>query len=540
MLLGKLSSRRYSKYLWRSLVFIGSLMVLLFLQAHSVMAAPLHDGEGVVTDTSIIALDKLCIDGIVIDHQEKALSGWTVTATYIGTDVQPAPQTSVSNADGQIYFALPNPGHWLFSLAVPPDWIALTPDKFDVNVQYGQTLCEQIRFKVQQQITVIVYKIDEQHTPLAGWTIIATPGKDNTFSEVHQGVTDAQGVVTFTLTSGLWIFSEAAPEGTQWWEPVIPLNGVQQVDVKAPGPYTIRFKNKVKKTENGCIEVTKEDVPPPNADGSAGQSFGLPDWPIRVLRADDSVADAGKTDAFGKITFHLPFGPYVVEEDMLHGWEAAGPTQYQLTLSPSDSGCKQITFKNKQTVEGFCIEGMKVDDGMDRVYGIAGWTIDAQPTRKGDINPDPVVTDGQGKFRIDFPLDDYRVPGSTYQISEETRDGWTPNGPTVQTVTLPKYPGSCVVVPPFVNRQTNNSYTPPQTSRPHGGGHGHQDQGSWQPPHDPGPGGCSTYHTVTRGESISSIASQYHMNGGALMQANPWVYSQYRHWLYTGQQVCIP
>jgi hypothetical protein len=221
---------------------------------------------------------------------------------------------------------------------------------------------------------------------------------------------------------------------------------------------------------------------------------------------------------------------------MLPGWEPVTPTTYAVVLTREDEDCKEIVFQNKQKEKGFCFEGEKRDlkDGV----GIPGWEIYVEAIETGDIVPDPVVTDGQGRYRIDFPFDDYRVPGSTYLVCEETRDGWTPVNQTCYRVTLPKYPGACTTVPPFVNRQTNEQHPRPKTDHP-GKHHGGQHQGNkqWRPEH---PGACSAYHTVQRGESLYSIAPKYGTSGPALLHANPWVHGQRNNWVYVGQQVCIP
>lgn len=549
----KLLNRDHEDHFGRTLLVLVLAVALLLIQTPNVSAAPAKSIGGGGEVSSVIAGDALCVDGLVINHQEQPLRDWTVTASYLGNGDTAPPQTVVTNRNGEFSFELPVPGRWLFTLALPSDWIAVTDASFEVDIAYGSTDCVSVRFKVQQEIEVIVIKIDDDHTPLVGWTIIATPGPDNPFNEIYREETDEDGRATFRLPPGHWIFSEEAPADVTWWQPVMPVTGIQELVIRAPGPYTIRFKNDVKVVKNGCIQVTKRDVPPEGARNS--ESFGLPGWPIEVVRANGTVAASGTTDAFGNITFSdLPFGPYTVREEMLEGWEPATPTIYEVVLSRADDDCKEVVFENKQKEKGLCIEGQKVDQFGS--YGIPGWEITATPLEAGGIVPDAVVTDGQGKFRIDFPLEDYRVPGSTYEVCEEVRDGWTPIGPTCYTVTLPKYPGACRPVPPFVNRQTNEEHPEPQPHTPKHDEQKHDGQKHDEPKHDDRQpnkqkhngkqwqpqksNACSAYHTVKRGESIYSIAPKYGMSGSALMQANQWVRGQRNNWVYVGQQVCIP
>ena len=62
-----------------------------------------------------------------------------------------------------------------------------------------------------------------------------------------------------------------------------------------------------------------------------------------------------------------------------------------------------------------------------------------------DTRPDDVFTDGLGKYRFDFPDNDYRIPGSAFEVCEDDDvDGWLPHTPTCQIVKLPMMPGACV------------------------------------------------------------------------------------------------
>lgn len=514
--------KRSFNHFWRLGVVLAAAGLLLLLQTASVLAAGIKMAPTVqATGRSVeaVALDKLCVDGTVIDHQERPMQGWTVTATYMGDEGSYAPMTNVSNKNGRFHFDLPATGRWAFAVDVPESWEPITDPIFEVNVTYGNTeSCVQIRFKLEQLIEVIVIKIDDKHQPLAGWPVTAIPGDDNPFAEPVTEVTDEEGIARFYLPPGQWTFVEGEPEGVDWWRAISPPDGEQTIVVTAPGPHTIRFKNIIHKGR-GCIEVVKRDVPP---NGSA--SFGLEGWQVWVERMDGLIAAAGQTNAFGGIVFNdLPFGPYIVREEQLAGWVPASPTAYQVVLTPDDEGCQLIEFYNRQIENGFCIEGYKLDhhDGV----GIPGWGIEAKPDEEGGFTPDAVLTDGKGYYRIDLPLNDYRIPGSTYTVCEEEREGWTPASQTCYSVMVPWQEGACVQVPDFVNAQTRRDGKP-EVDKP--------DPGKPDKPHG---GMCSAQHVVRRGDTLSKLARYYHTSVQALVRAN---HIRNPNRIYVGQTLCIP
>ena len=485
------------------------LSFLLLLPVATVYAA--GNANGCVTPTN----DDLCVKGIVIDHQEKRLGdGRIVTATAAdGTAMAAA-----VDEDGAFEFENGLfPGRWTFAIDVlkaGEEWEPVTPASFDVTLDYSQSDCYLIRFKLRRVVTVIVVKIDENHNRLADWEIKAEPGADNRFAVSHTATTDANGEAVFRLSEGKWIFTEYAPEDVNY-VPVVPTNGRQELTVEGPGPQTIRFKNRL--NIYGCIDVLKQDVPPVD---SSDTPFPLQGWKINLLRADGTLAASGATNALGTISFEkLPYGPYTVVEEERVGWESATVTSYDVTLAPDQSGCTEVVFDNQQAEPQYCIEGRKIDT-FGKV-GIPGWKITAQPLDKGDWDPADQVTDGFGMFKFTFSGNDYRVPGSRYKICEDFEDvtGWQPLGPTCYTVTLPSQPGACLVVPDFVNQQVGHgsaSAAPTSSS------------------------GCRVTHTVKHGDSLYGIGYKYGVAPKAMVAANPWISSQPQMHLKVGQAVCIP
>lgn len=461
-------------------------------------------------------LDRLCVEGLVINHEEQPLAGWNVSATPYDTSGALIPNRTLkttSGPDGTFLFEENlSTGLWHFVIELQPGWAPVTADRFDVPLTYGRYACEQVRFKVRRLVTVEVLKVDAEHVPLSGWIIRAEPGAGNRFAVAQEQTTDANGVATFQLSPGQWVFSERAPAGISY-TPISPPTGVQKLDVTVPGPHRIRFKNRIEQQPQGCIEVIKRDLPPANAPQTP---TGLPGWYIGVLRADGSLAADGVTDGAGRITFSgLAPGPYTVYEEVVLGWEPVTPTAFSVTVV-DDPTCKTVTFQNQQVEPAFCVVGRKVDT--NGLVGIPDWQITAEPLAAGGYVPAPVVTDGLGNFRIDFPENDYRIPGAKYRVCEEIRSGWLPHTDTCQKVTLPQTPGTCVWLPfDFENQQVGHFPGPP----------------------DP-PAGCRAVHIVQSGEGLYAIGSRYGVSPADMLKANPWVRNQPHRWLYAGQEVCIP
>jgi hypothetical protein len=373
--------------------------------------------------------------------------------------------------------------------------------------------CLKVRFKQRPIIEVTVIKVDDNYNPLANWVIRAEPGRGNVFGVAKELTTDDSGQVVFQLTPGQWIFTERPPSGVKY-TPVIPANGRLELNVTPPGPHTIYFKNRLMGGD-GCIEAYKYDLPP------NGTPIPLPGWKIEVRRANGSLAASNTTDGTGYVKFsNLPPGPYTVVEEMRIGWEPVESTSYHVTVQGGDA-CEIVEFVNIQAPPSFCIEGRKIDT--NGKVGIPGWKITAEPVDKGGYpNPDQTrleaTTDGTGVFRFDFPDNDYRIPGASYKVCEEKREGWLPHTSTCYTVRLPLHPGVCTKVPVFENQQV-----------------GHGRTGVTYPT-----GGCRIVHTVRRGEGLYAIGAHYGVSASAMLNANSWVRHRANYYLYPGDQVCIP
>ena len=510
--------------------------------------------------------NRLCVQGRVINFDETPLpysdlytaddpsTFWVITAVSASTGI-----TIPVELDEDGFFTLDESdglttGAWTISLTIPPNsgWEAVDPytTELNLNLDYGMKDCAKVRFKLRFPITVIVYKIDDQHNPLEGWTIRAQPARGNWFASPVEEVTDANGQIenSFRLTPGKWIFTERAPKGVHF-TPVVPLDGRQELNVDprdfddpATGVYELRFKNRL--YNNGCLDVYKQDSWPTDpAPDVSPTSFGLPGWKMTVKRLDGTFVASGVTDAQGHVVFkNLPFGLYVVTEETRAGWTSDFATSVQVTVAPTDDdSCTPVTFTNEQSA-AFCIEGYKLD--ANGHVGIPNWEITATPLAKGgfpnphldtDINGVPLedhltaYTDGSGKyvFGLDdataFPDNDYRIPGAAYKVCEADVDGWLPHTPKCRTVYLPKQPGACVRVPDFVNQQVGHSEAMAYGPRPSSSGYG-----------------CANTHTVAPGESLFGIGNSYGVSARAMLAANKWIYGRPNHYVYPGDSVCIP
>jgi hypothetical protein len=616
-------------------------------------------GYAVFTATSAQAqtpAGEICIEGIVIDWEENPLSGWVITLTseisgfggitmggFITTvsamdpdddnghdpawdkndkskkKNYPYPEGDDELQKGEFEFTeedLDPPGTtgvqagtYTATIGLMPGWEGVTPTTLTFEIEDGEEDCVRIRFKVRRVVAVRVIKIDADHEPLGDWKIKAVPGPGNLFASPQEettAVTDtaamtgtvavSAGVAAFTLTPGLWIFTEMAPkqdmdDPQNAYRPVVPPNGRQELFIPGPDPadlavtdtFTVVFKNEL---VTGCFIVVKLGLTG-DPTSPVGASYNVAGWGFKLLQTDGTVVRQGVTDGRGRLRFDgLPLGPYIIVEEDRAGWDelTARRQEYLVTGNDCDPGDVTINFENEQDNSGFCIEGRKIDalDG----WGIAGWEIEIEALDEGGALPvdlslpmtrtevSEVLTDGLGKFRFDFERDDYRVPGGRYEICEQEMDGWLAHTPTCQTVRLPEWPGKCVQLEDFVNQQVGHSesekdhdkggehdksgkpdngdnhdkggdpnggnYDGPNQGGPNQGGpsQGGPDQGS-QNPNDSQPQ-CSSYHEVKAGEGLYDIGKQYGKTPQQMLDANPSVRQSDELYVYVGQRICIP
>jgi hypothetical protein len=586
-----------------------------------------------------------CIEGIVINWEEEPLAGWVITLTSDISGFTPITTISASAPENDDFdfepkdkgkgkkfnFEYPEvdpdleKGEFRFSeedlsdasgglgaqagtytatIETRPGWEGVTPTTISFPIEVGEEDCVKIRFKMRQIVLVTVIKVDADHQPLGDWIIKAIPGPGNLFASPQKAttaITNTPGTTTtapisvgtavFTLTPGLWIFTEQPPktdmdDPREAFVPVVPPNGRQELlipDDLDPGEgLTLVFKNEL---VTGCFIVRKFGLVP--ADGVPPSplvpEFNVAGWGIKVLRADGSVARQGVTDGRGEVRFdNLPLGPYVIVEEDRPGWNETtadnfGPERDLLltgNFCDGDVDDPVVEFRNEQDESGFCIEGRKID--ANGGYGIFGWEITIEALDEGGALPvddtgmeiDSVLTDGLGEFRFDFLRNDYRVPGAQYEICELEQDGWLAHTPTCQTVRLPEWPGKCVDLEDFVNQQVGHSESEKHDENGHdnggkpegdNGGNGHDNGGNGdyggkdgehegdkraydENGHDNGNGDiqCTSYHEVQAGEGLFDIGRHYDKTPQEMLDANPSVRDGDKLWVYEGQKLCIP
>jgi hypothetical protein len=567
-----MSGHKSSERQWVSGRVRALLAILLALGMLIPISISAYAGDDGTSDT-VTPKDKVCVTGSVItwdeyplynpypemDEEDRPQNYWEIayypvgdpgSASFTRTNDDTDFDTDAEKATFKVDPGDLTVGVWTFEIKLVNEWVGVTQTKFDVPIDFGETACQQIRFKLKRPVPVTVYKIDEYHNPLEDWEMKASPHSENWFAIPVTGTTNIQGSTVLTMTDGMWNFTEKSPKDTIY-HPIMPASGDQELLVSwadwayngdpKPENYIpleqreviqIRFKNYI--SEYGCIEAYKYDVPPEES-GVLG-SFGLPEWGITLKKANGTVIATKYTDATGKVKFeNLAYGPYTVVEARQNGWAPATSTSYEVEVIQSEKdSCQQVRFYNKQDWP-YCITGRKVDT--NGLVGIPGWKITIKPLDTGGAEPikDEITwfdddnsksytfTDGLGEYRFNFPKDDYRVPGGKYQICEEEKDGWLPHTALCQTVYVPTHPGACAKAWDFENQQV-----------------GHWETVIYGRPAEPTNDGSCTYVTAQPGDSLCGIGAAYGVSCGAMFSANTWIYSRPNHYLYSGDQVCVP
>ncbi|MCB9139212.1 MAG: LysM peptidoglycan-binding domain-containing protein [Caldilineaceae bacterium] len=512
----------------------------------------------IINDVSVPS--NISVEIAVIDWKEDPIEeGWVIYATDPEGMAVAAKGPDLDDDGDATNMATFNseddgltPGTWTFTIvyteedagSIPTDlaftplagnWEPVAPYKnsFEIELVANGDEPYHARFKLREIVEVIVTKIDANHKLLDDWKITATPGKNNYFASAKSGKTgdNDPGTVAFRLTPGNWTFTEAPPSDADFsYLPIMPSTGEQSLTVKSAAddgdnqPYHIRFKNAI---HHSCIEVTKKDEPP--AAGNDGGNYDtnptpLAGWGISVLRADGSEADFGYTDAAGYIRFDVPPGPYRVVEEDRPGWApgTGSSSRFDIVVYNAES-CTRVDFINKQVPLGYTVEGYKLD--ANGHYGIPGWKITIEPLSKNgyEVDPNSALTDGLGHYAFSLPFDDYRVPGSSYRVCEETRDGWSAHTPTCYVVNIPSKPGT-VEVPDFINQQVGHS----ESGKPDGPSKGNTNSS------------CRNTHTVKPGETLFGIGMGYGASPQSMLDNNSWVRARADYYLRPGDSICIP
>jgi hypothetical protein len=157
----------------------------------------------------------------------------------------------------------------------------------------------------------------------------------------------------------------------------------------------------------------------------------LPNWTI-VLTMPDGSKITNTTNASGFYIFsNLAPGNYTLEEVLQPGWVRTFPKEPVIKINLSEGeDVKDTGFGNMRVsqailnISAFNISGFKING--DTGKGIQGWNI----TLSNDTMQTSTLTGTDGSYQFTGLLN------GTYNITEETRPGFTPNGPTSQNVTV--------------------------------------------------------------------------------------------------------
>lgn len=267
---------------------------------------------------------------------------------------------------------------------------------YQVNTQIETEIC--VTYVYQPYLCIRGSKINDcTEMGLEGWTITL---KDAAGNPIDTTTTGADGSYEFcNLLPGSYQVCETVEAG---WTPVgdvcIP---VELIDADAADR---DFRNRPLL----CIKGKKLD---------ACTGEGLADWEIFLTGYGSTT-----TGADGSYEFcNLEPGLYEVCEELRAGWTPVGPTCIQVELD-----CENAEGRDFENIPPMCIEGYKLNACTGEP--ISGWEIFLKDDTGTTISSKFTEADGSYEFC------DLRA--GSYEVSEEIRTGWTPDGPTTIPVTL--------------------------------------------------------------------------------------------------------
>jgi LysM repeat protein len=362
----------------------------------------------------------------------RPLAGWRMIVSG------PTDSEGLTGRDGVARIGNLSPGTYLVTekpgedVPTPWIWVPVTPPQASVRVEPSREEgdCATVEFvnRAQETSCITGFKVDENHTPIAGWKVYARPA--DAAEPQFSAVSASDGSFTFpALPLGTWRVWEEVPP---YWTAITPSEFSVTLDRSSSPPRCVyvRFKNR---PPDLCGEGDKVDE---NGKGLAG-------WTVEAF----SAANPGEvlstvTDAHGHYRFNgLTLGEWVFRVKHQAGWTPITPDTVKLEIVGRD-GCTQVpTFRN-QSPRG-CIEGFKRDN---LGYGLAGWNITLRSVDGG--RSQHVWTDGTGHYLFD------ELPVGKYEVFEEMQPGWVAVTPTKYELELQPSDGErCIRVQPFVNKQ---------------------------------------------------------------------------------------
>ena len=318
----------------------------------------------------------------------RALAGWTISATNTGSG---ALTTHVSDDAGLASFALAA-GNYTICESVPPGWTVLYPGNPCYWVSLGAGQSSALNFQnsggttptstataaapsatptntpilptntptmtpvaatstpaplatattAANASTVQLTVRTTTFAPISGWTVVAN---NSSTGAQHQAISNAAGVVVYTLNPGNYTLCVTLPPG---WRNTLPGNPCYWLTVGASQSISL-----------SSLNISDGTTATATATPSATPSTG-PQLTIFVLRDDfsalsgwavqlDSLATGATqqlvTNASGQVVFNAGPGSFKVCETLQAGWRNVFPgnTCYWLSLSTSSAS---INFRN--------------------------------------------------------------------------------------------------------------------------------------------------------------------------------------------------
>lgn len=190
--------------------------------------------------------------------------------------------------------------------------------------------------------------------------------------------------------------------------------------------------------------------------GTDNNGTGIANWNIMLMNGTGEQIASTVTDSTGFYNFTgLTNGTYNVTEGMMMGWTntSTSPISQIVTIHGGDA--TNLNFTNvlisPEPVATFNISGFKINNTIGS--GIQGWNI----TLMNSTMQKSMLTGADGSYKFTS------LVNGTYNVTEETKTGWTNVSPISQQVTIN---GADMTNINFTNQPPTSTPTPTPTPTP--------------------------------------------------------------------------